>query len=103
MSQAMRIRARLDKGVAHVQVLMLHPMETGFRVDEAGSLVPPHYITDVAVTLAGRTVFGARMSIAVSRDPLLSFRVTGALPGQTLRVAWADSKGQTRSDEFVIA
>ncbi len=51
------------------------------------------------MTLAGRNVFAARMSIAVSRDPLLSFRVTGASPGQTLRVAWIDSKGQSRSDE----
>lgn len=103
MAQPMRIRARLDKGIAHVQVLMLHPMETGFRVDGAGSPIPAHYITDVAVTLGARTVFSARMSIAVSRDPLLSFRVTGALAGQTLRVAWTDSQGQTRSDTAVIA
>lgn len=102
MAQPMRIRARLDKGVAHVQLLMLHPMETGMRVDAAGSLVPPHYITDVTVTLAARTVFAARMSIAVSRDPLLNFRVAGAVAGQTLRVTWTDSQGQTRRDDAVI-
>lgn len=102
MSQAIRIRARLVGGVATVHVLMPHPMETGMRQDDVGRLVPAHHITDVQVTLGERTVFAARMSIAVSRDPLLSFRVTGARAGERLRVVWADSQGQTRSDEAVI-
>jgi sulfur-oxidizing protein SoxZ len=98
-----RIRSRLDNnGVADVQVLMLHPMETGLRHDESGTLVPAHYITDVAVTLAGRTVFAARMSFAVSRDPLLAFRVGGAQAGQRLRVVWNDSRGEARAEEAVI-
>jgi sulfur-oxidizing protein SoxZ len=97
-----RIRCRLANDVADVQILMPHPMETGLRVDEAGALVPAHYITDVAVTLAERSVFAARMSFAVSRDPLLAFRVRGAQAGQRLRVVWTDSHGDTRSDEAVI-
>ena len=103
MVQPIRIRARIDNGVAHVQILMPHPMETGMRQDDAGQLVPAHHITDVVVTLGARTVFAARMSIAVSRDPLLSFRFTGAQTGQSLRVAWTDSRGQSRSDQAVIA
>lgn len=101
-SQPIRIRARLIDGVTHVQVLMPHPMETGMRQEEAGRLVPAHHITDVVVTLGLRTVFAARMSIAVSRDPLLSFRLTDAPAGQVLRVAWTDTQGQSRSDEATI-
>jgi sulfur-oxidizing protein SoxZ len=97
-----RIRCRLVNDVADVQVLMPHPMETGLRVDDAGALVPAHHITDVTVTLAGRNVFAARMSFAVSRDPLLAFRVRGAQAGQRLRVAWTDNRGDSRSDEAVI-
>ena len=63
---------------------MPHPMETGLRVGEAGTLVPAHHITDVAVTLAGRSVFAASMSFAV------------------LRVTWRDNSGDTRADETVI-
>jgi sulfur-oxidizing protein SoxZ len=102
MNQPIRIRARLVEGVAQVQVLMPHPMETGMRQDEAGRLVPAHHITDVDVTLGSRTVFAARMSIAVSRDPLLSFRVADARVGQVLRVTWTDTQGQRRSDESTI-
>jgi sulfur-oxidizing protein SoxZ len=101
-SSPIRIRARVQQGVTEVQVLMPHPMETGLRRDEAGKPVPAHHITDVIVTLGERTVFAARLTFAVSRDPLLAFRLRGAEAGQRMRVAWTDSRGESRSDEAVI-
>ena len=92
MNEPIRIRCRLRGDVAEVTVLMPHPMETGLRVGEAGTLVP----------LAGRSVFAASMSFAVSRDPLIAFRVGGARTGEYLRVTWRDSNGDTRADETVI-
>lgn len=103
MSQPIRIRTRLRNDVAEVHVLMPHPMETGMRSDESGMLVPAHFITDVDVRVGTRQVFAARMSFAVSRDPLLSFRFSGAAVGQRLRVAWTDSRGDARIDEAVIS
>jgi sulfur-oxidizing protein SoxZ len=97
-----RIRARARQGTTEVHVLMPHPMETGMRVDDAGQVVPLHHITDVAVTLGERSVFSARMSMAVSRDPLLVFRFRGGEAGQRLRVSWIDSRGDRRSDDAVI-
>ncbi len=97
-----RIRAELRDDVVHAKVLMPHPMETGLRRDPAGDLVPAHHISDVKVTLGDRTVFAARISMAVSRDPLFSFRFTGARAGERLRVSWTDSRGDVRSDEASI-
>jgi sulfur-oxidizing protein SoxZ len=102
MSEPIRIRCRLRGDVAEVQVLMPHPMETGLRVNDAGTRVPVHHITDVAVTLAERSVFAASMSFAVSRDPVIAFRVGGARAGERLRVTWRDSNGDSRADETVI-
>ncbi|HEY6514286.1 MAG TPA: thiosulfate oxidation carrier complex protein SoxZ [Burkholderiaceae bacterium] len=102
-AQPIRIRARLRERVTEVQILMPHPMETGLRVDEAGQLVPRHHITEVNVTLGARTVCAARLSFAMSRDPLLVFRFDGAEVGQRLRVTWTDNRGEQRSDEAVIA
>jgi sulfur-oxidizing protein SoxZ len=102
MNDPIRIRARRDQGATLVQILMPHAMETGLRHDEAGTLVPAHHITDVAVTLAGRTVLAVRMGIAVSRDPLLAFRLAGVQAGDVLRVTWTDSLGRTRSDECTL-
>lgn len=101
-TQPIRIRAELRDGVVHARVLMPHPMETGLRQDPAIGLVPAHHIDEVKVTLGERTVFSARMSIAMSRDPLLAFRFGGARAGQRLRVTWTDSRGNARSDEAAI-
>lgn len=98
----MRIRARLKDGVAEVQLLVPHPMETGMRQNSSGQLAPAHYITRLQASVGERTVFSAQMSIAVARDPLLAFRFRGAQAGDRLRVAWIDNQGLVRVDEAVI-
>lgn len=102
MSDAMRIRVRLKDGVAEAHVLMPHPMETGFREGPDGHAIEAHYITDVRIAVADRPVLNARMSIAVSADPLLSFRFRGGRPGERVTVAWTDNEGESRIDEGVI-
>lgn len=102
MAMPIRIRARQRGPFTEVHILMPHPMETGFRRDEAGHVVPAHHIRDVAVSLDGRTVFKAHLSIAVSSDPVLAFRVAGARTGQRLRATWTDTQGEMRSGEAAI-
>jgi sulfur-oxidizing protein SoxZ len=97
-----RIRAQVRDGGTDLHVLMPHPMETGFRKDEAGGFVAAHYITDVEIVVAGRTVLKATLSRAVSEDPLLFFRIKGGRPDDPVRVSWVDSWGERRVDESVI-
>ena len=98
-----RIRARLREGLTEVHVLMPHPMETGMRADAGGQMVAAHHITGVQITVADRPVLAARMSMAMSQDPLLSFRFRGARVGERVSVAWTDNKGAQRTDEIVIS
>lgn len=102
MSEPIRIRARSKGDFVEVIVLAPHPMETGMRATDAGQLLPAHHITRLQVDIAGRTVLEARMSIAVSKDPLVSFRFRGARPGDTVRVSWVDNRGERRTDESTI-
>jgi sulfur-oxidizing protein SoxZ len=102
MAEPMRIRARSKDGMTDVHVLMPHPMETGFRTDDAGRPISAHYITDVEISVQGRTVLSATLSRAVSQDPLLYFRFNGGRADDTLRVVWTDSRGERRSDEAKI-
>jgi sulfur-oxidizing protein SoxZ len=99
MSDPIRIRARLKNDVTEVTVLMPHPMETGLRTSPSGSPVPSHYITDVDVWAGPRKVFAARLGIAVSKDPLLTFRFRGGAVGEPIRVTWLDSRGEQLSGE----
>jgi sulfur-oxidizing protein SoxZ len=97
-----RIRARAKDGMTDVTILMPHPMETGLRRGSDGKLVPSHFITDVSVNVAGRVVLEAKMSQAVSADPLLSFRFRGGQAGQLISVRWADNQGRQRTDTATI-
>jgi sulfur-oxidizing protein SoxZ len=102
MSTPIRIRAKIKDGLTEVLILMPHPMETGLRKDEAGIPVAAHYITNVRVAVAERSVLEARISIAVSRDPLLNFRFRGAKLGDRMMVSWTDNHGDKRIDETLI-
>ncbi len=102
MPEPIRIRAQAKDGGTDLHVLMPHPMETGFRKDEAGEFVAAHYITEVEIVVAGRTVLQATLSRAVSEDPLLFFRIKGGRPGDPVRVSWVDSWGERRVDASVI-
>ncbi len=44
MADLMKIRAIAKNGLTEVKVLMLHPMETGRRKNDAGEVVPAHFI-----------------------------------------------------------
>jgi sulfur-oxidizing protein SoxZ len=102
MALPIRLRARQRGTYTEVHVLMPHPMESGFRRDDAGHLVPSHHICEVAVSLDERSVFQATLGIAVSSDPVLVFRLAGARTGQRLRATWTDTQGAMCSGETVI-
>ena len=102
MADSIRIRAQAKDGVALVNVLMPHRMESGLRKDESGALVAAHYITDVEIRVGDRPVLLARLSRAVSKDPLLQFRIKRAVPGARITVAWVDDRGVRCSDAALI-
>ena len=102
MADPMRIRAQMMGGAVDVRVLMAHEMETGQRRDSAGKTVPAWYIQSVTATCNGKTVLSAQWGPAVSKNPFLSFRFTGATAGDKVIVTWTDNKGEKRTDEAVI-
>jgi len=103
MGDPMRIRAQVKDGVADVRVLMAHPMETGFRKDSAGAVVPARYIEEVKATSGGKTVLTARWGPAISQNPYLQFRFKGAKVGDKVTIVWTDNTGDTRTDEATLS
>ena len=101
MADMMKIRARLKDGVTEVKVLMIHPMETGRRINDIGDAVPAHFIQMVTATLNGKTVLEAQWGTGISKNPYLTFRVRGASLGDKLAVSWVDNRGATNAIEGV--
>jgi sulfur-oxidizing protein SoxZ len=102
MADMMKIRARLKDGLTEVKVLMIHPMETGRRIDDAGETVPAHFIQLVTATLNGKPVLEAQWGTGISKNPYLTFRLRGANLGDKIAVNWVDNKGATNAIEGVV-
>ncbi len=102
MSYPMKIRATLSGDKVEVKALIAHEMETGFRKDTAGTLVPAHYIQLVTIQCNGKSVLSAQWGPSVSKNPFLTFRFSGAKKGEKLNITWQDNLGETRSDEVAI-
>ncbi len=102
MADPMRIRAVAKDGIVNVKVLMSHEMETGQRKDNAGNVVPAHFIQNVAATHNGKTVLSAQWGPAVSKNPFLEFNFKGGQKGDKIQVTWTDNKGDKRTDEAAI-
>ena len=103
MASTIKIKTRLSGDVAEVKSLILHPMETGARKDpDTGELVPRHHITQLIFTNNGAEVMVANFSTAVSKNPYINFSFNGASSGDTLRVSWVDTLGETDELETVL-
>jgi len=103
MGNPMKIRAAVADSVTEVKILMQHEMETGLRKDADGVLVPAWFIMEVKAQYQGRTVFEAQFAQSVSKNPYLVFRFKGGDAGEKITVSWVDNKGDSRSDEAMIA
>ena len=103
MGNPMKIRAASKDGVTEVKVLMNHEMETGFRKDSSGNVVPARFISEVVAKLNGNVVMQAQWGPSVSKNPYLAFKVKGGKAGDKVAVTWTDNKGDTRTDEATIS
>ena len=103
MAKSIKIRAKVKKGVATVKCLINHPMETGLRKDKkTGKKIPAKFIQEVTAEHGGKTVLNAQWSGAISKNPFLSFKFSGADSGDTIKISWVDNTGGSDSAEAKI-
>lgn len=103
MADPMRVRALEKDGNTEVKILMKHDMETGLRKDDAGNVVPAHFIQQVTVKHNDTEVLSAQFGTSVSKDPFLGFKFKGGAKGDKITVSWIDNLGDKRTDEAAIA
>jgi sulfur-oxidizing protein SoxZ len=78
--------------VIEVFALLIHPMESGFRLDNVGKNIPRHIIETFVCTYNGREVFRAKLHPAVTSNPYFAFHLVASESGELL-FAWKDDKG----------
>jgi sulfur-oxidizing protein SoxZ len=88
---------------ALVRILMNHDMETGLRSEAGGKTIPAWFIQTAVIRHLEKTVMTLHCGPAVSKNPFFQFTLRNARAGEKISVHWTDSRGETRSDEAIIA
>jgi sulfur-oxidizing protein SoxZ len=96
------VPAKAKKGdVIEIKTLISHIMETGFRHETTGILVPRDIITTFECAYNGETIYRADFSSATAANPFLSF-FTVATESGTLTFKWTGDNGFEASGEAKI-
>ena len=100
---SIKMRASNKDGVTTIKALISHAMETGTRKDKkTGNKIPAHFIQEVVCEHKGNKVLTANWGAAISKNPYLSFRFSGAAAGDTVKLSWVDNKGGKDSAEATV-
>jgi sulfur-oxidizing protein SoxZ len=91
----MQVPPTVKRGaVFEVRVIVQHPMETGFRRDYDGRIIPLHIVDRLACNYGGREVFRVELGSGIAANPYFVFPVRAAESGEVV-VEWSDDRGQS--------
>ena len=75
-----------------IKLLLSHPMETGQRRDETGTIVPRNIILEVTCTYGGAEVVRLDLFPAISANPFLHVAARAEASGDVV-LTWTDDAG----------
>ena len=89
--------------IIEIKTLISHIMETGFRRNNVGNLIPRNIITDLVCTYNGEEIFRADLYPAIAANPFITF-FTVATESGTIAFKWTGDNGfeETASAKIVV-
>lgn len=87
--------------IVEIRVLIQHNMETGYRRDEQGHVIPRNCINLFSCRYNGVEVFSANLSSGISANPLLQFHTVAEASGD-FEFLWVDDEGKQGSERAGI-
>jgi sulfur-oxidizing protein SoxZ len=95
----LRVPTEAKKGeIIQIKTLVSHQMETGFRKDPNGKIIPREIINSFVCTFGGKEVFRADLEPAIAANPYFEFTVKVEESG-TFAFAWTDDNGTVTTAE----
>jgi sulfur-oxidizing protein SoxZ len=76
-----------------VRVIVQHAMETGFRRDYEGRVIPMHIVDRLSCRYGGREVFRVELGTGIAANPYFVFPVVATESGEIV-VDWSDDRGE---------
>lgn len=87
--------------IIEIRTMVGHPMESGFRHNNVGKLIPRHIATGFVCHYNGREVFRATLHPAVSTNPYFLFHLIADESGEIV-FSWADDRGGTVTETVTL-
>ncbi len=87
--------------IIEIKTLISHQMETGYRRDTVGNVIPRDIINRFVCLYNCVEVFRADLSPAIAANPFLSFS-TVAVESGTIEFQWTDDRGNTQTASAII-
>ena len=88
--------------VIEIRTLIAHPMETGYRAAEDGTIRPRNLIRRFTCHYDDVLVFSAELFPAVAANPFIAFTTVATASG-TLRFSWNGDNGFTQTETKPLA
>jgi sulfur-oxidizing protein SoxZ len=88
--------------IIEIKSLISHEMETGFRPNATGQLIPRNIIKEFVCTYNGVEIFRAEFFPAVSANPFVSFMTVATETG-TITMTWKGDNGFFATESVAIA
>ncbi|MEI9922942.1 MAG: thiosulfate oxidation carrier complex protein SoxZ [Bradyrhizobium sp.] len=95
MASTIRVRATSSGETTEVQVLIQHPMDSGFVKDAKGETIPPHFIRELTFEYDGKKRLRRGLGRCGLKGPLCQIQLQGRKKGDDLKISWIDNKGET--------
>ncbi len=98
----LRVPSEAKKGdIIQIKTLVSHPMETGFRKDQNGKIIPREIINTFVCTFNDKEVLRVDLQPAIAANPYFEFTVKVEESG-TFAFAWTDDNGTVTTAEQSI-
>lgn len=79
--------------VIELKAMIQHPMETGYRRDSKGEIIPRNIIKSFRCSYDGNVIFEGEFFPGVAANPFLTFHARATRTG-TLEFSWIDQNGE---------
>jgi sulfur-oxidizing protein SoxY len=106
---SMKLRAKL-KGdlnsknlVTEIKAIIIHPMHTGRAKDDAGNIIPAHFIQLVDLKVNDIPALQMQWGTGIAKNPYLTCYADNAKIGDKVSLTWHDNLGNTGSGEIVVS
>jgi sulfur-oxidizing protein SoxZ len=87
--------------IVEIKSLISHIMETGFRHNETGQIIPRDIITELLCNYNGKEIFRATLYPAIAANPFITF-YTIANESGTITFKWTGDHGFEQTESATI-